>query len=83
MTAERAAYLAALEYLTAEEAAELLRTGRHQIYKLVNAGLLNCTRFGKRQVFSRGELDRFMQLHDHHAPTPITPTVRKNLARAN
>lgn len=80
MNADRAAYLAALDYLTAEEAAELLRTGRHQIYRLVNAGKLNCTRFGKRQVFARAELDRFMDQHEHHAPKAITPDVRRELA---
>jgi len=32
---ERLAYLNALQYLDAQEAGELLRTGRHEIYRLV------------------------------------------------
>ena len=83
MTAERAKYLAALDYLTAEEAAELLRIGRHQIYRLVNANQLACTKFGKRQIFARTELDRFMAQNEHHAPVPFTPDARGRLVRAN
>ena len=77
------ARLAQLEYLTADEAAQLLRVGRHQVYKLVNAGLLRCTRFGKKQIFSRAELDRFMALHEHHVPEQMTPSVRRRLAKAS
>lgn len=83
MTAERAAYLNALDYLTAPEAAELLRIGRESLYRLVNAGQINVTRFGRKLVFSRAELDRFMSQHEHHAPVPMTPATRKALARAN
>lgn len=77
------ARLAQLEYLTADEAAQLLRVGRHQVYKLVNAGLLRCTRFGKKQIFSRAELDQFMALHEHHVPEQMTPSVRRRLAKAS
>lgn len=77
------ARLAQLEYLTADEAAKLLRIGRDRIYKLVNAGVLRCTRFGKKQIFSRAELDRFMALHEHHAPEEMTPSVRRRLAKAS
>jgi|GEM_PF-2390190 len=74
--------LSQLDYLDAEEAGKLLRIGRHQVYRLVNAGLLRCTRFGKRQIFSRAELDRFMAQHEHHTPEPMTPAVRRRLASA-
>lgn len=81
---ERLEYLKALEYLDAGEAAELIRTHRDEIYKLAGSGRLRCTRFGKKLVFSRAELDRFMSGHDHHAPEPMTPAVRRELAaRAN
>lgn len=80
---ERLAYLNALQYLDAQEAGELLRTGRHEIYRLVRAGRLRATKFGRKQVFSRVELDRFMAAHEHHAPHPITPSVRKALSRVN
>lgn len=85
MTLERLAYLNALQYLDAQEAAELLRTGRHEIYRLVRAGNLQATKFGRKQVFSRAELDRFMAQHEHHVTDPITPAVRRDLAarRAN
>lgn len=75
--------LSQLEFLTADEAGKLLRVGQDRIYKLVNAGLLRCTRFGKRQIFSRAELDRFMSAHDHHAPQPMTAATRRRLAEAN
>lgn len=75
--------LSQLDYLDAEEAGKLLRIGRHQVYRLVNAGLLRCTRFGKRQIFARAELDRFMSGHDHHVPEPMTPAARRRLAEAN
>ncbi len=85
MTAERVQYLSALQYLDAQEAGELLRTGRHEIYRLVKAGSLRATKFGRKLVFSRTELDRFMDQHEHHAPDPITPDIRRHLAerRAN
>ncbi len=80
-TIDRIQYLNALEYLDAQEAGELLRTGRHEIYRLVKAGRLHATKFGRKQVFSRAELDRFMGAHEHHAPDPITPQVRQRLAQ--
>lgn len=80
MNAERAKYLNALEYLTAEEAAELLRTSRHKLYKLVNARELGCTRFGKRMIFARAELDRFMSQQAHHVTTPMPIDVRRVLS---
>lgn len=84
MTPERVNYLASLVYLDAGEAAELIRTHRDEVYKLVNSGALRCTRFGKKIVISRAELDRFMSQHDHHAPEPMTPAVRRRLmAEAN
>jgi excisionase family DNA binding protein len=70
-----------LEYLTAEEAGKLLRIGRHTVYKLVNAGYLKCTRFGKKLIFSRAELDAFMAQHGHHAAEIMTADVRRRLAR--
>lgn len=75
--------LSQLVYLDAGEAAQLLRIGRHQVYKLVNAGLVRCTRFGKKLIFSREELDRFMALHEHHAPEEMTPSIRRRLRRAS
>lgn len=73
-----------LAYLTAEEAGKLLRVGRHTVYKLVKAGELRCTTIGKRQIFTRDELHRFVSQHDHIAPEPMTPAVRRRLmARAN
>lgn len=75
--------LSQLEFLTADEAGKLLRVGQDRIYKLVNAGLLRCTRFGKRQIFSRAELDRFMSAHDHHAPQQMTAATRRRPAEAN
>lgn len=73
--------LSQLEYLTAEEAAALLRTGRQQIYKLVNAGHLQCTRFGRKQIFARAELDGLMRRNEHFAPTEMTGTNRRQLSR--
>lgn len=71
--------LSQLDYLDAEEAGRLLRIGRHQVYRLVNAGRLKATRFGKKLVFARTELDRFMSLAEHHAPEEFTPEVRRRL----
>lgn len=69
-----------LPYLDAREAGKLLRVGREEIYRLVKAGALNATTFGRKLVFSREELDRFMAQHEHHAPVPMTPDARRRLA---
>lgn len=81
---ERIEYLKALDYLDAGEAAELIRTHRDEVYKLVNSGAIGCTRFGKKIVIARAELNRFMSQHEHHTPEPMTTAVRRDLAvRAN
>lgn len=73
-----------LPYLTAEEAGKLLRVGRHTVYKLVKSGQLRCKTIGKRQIFARDELHRFVSQHDHIAPEPFTAAVRRRLtAEAN
>lgn len=72
--------LNSLAYLDAQEAGALLRTGRGQIYRLVNSGALRATKFGRKLVISRVELDRFMSAHEHHAPVPMTPEVQRRLA---
>ena len=76
---ERVTYLANLPFLTAQEAGELLRTGRHEIYRLVNANQLACTRFGKRVVIAREELDRFMREGRVVNTRPMTRPVRRHL----
>lgn len=83
MKKERLEYLNALIYLDAGEAAELIRTHRDEIYKLAKSGRLPATRFGKKLVFSREALDRFMSQHQHHAPEPFTPAASRRLAEAN
>lgn len=77
---ERAWYLASLVHLDAGEAAELIRTHRDEVYKLVNSGAIACTRFGKKIVIARTELDRFMSQQGHHAPQALTSSVRRRLA---
>jgi len=77
---ERAQYLASLPFLTAQEAGELLRTGRHEIYRLVNANQLACTRFGKKVVISREELDRFVREGHVVNTRPMTKQVRRHLS---
>lgn len=76
---DRVQYLNALSFLTAQEAGELLRTGRHEIYRLVNAKQLACTRFGKRVVIAREELDRFMREGRVVNTRPMTRQVRRQL----
>lgn len=80
MTSERSLYLNALSFLTAQEAGELLRTGRHEIYRLVNAGHITCTRFGKQVVISREELDRFMREGTTVVTRPMPRSVRRQLS---
>lgn len=67
-------------YLDASEAAKLIRTNSDEIYRLARSGALPATRFGKKLVFSRADLDEFMARHEHHAPQPLTPEVRRQLA---
>lgn len=76
---ERAQYLASLVNLTAPEAGELLRTTRHEIYRLVKAKRLSATRLGKRLVISRVELDRFMAQGDALGFQPTASERRRAL----
>ncbi|HET9028026.1 MAG TPA: helix-turn-helix domain-containing protein [Trueperaceae bacterium] len=77
---ERVQFLNSLSFLTAQEAGELLRTGRHEIYRLVRAGHIACTRFGKKVVISREELDRFMREGHVVNTRPMTKQVRRHLS---
>jgi excisionase family DNA binding protein len=81
-TDDELARILRMPYLEAREAAKLLRVGREEIYRLVNAGSLNATRFGRKLVFSREELDQFMAQHEHHAPVQMTPDARRRLTNA-
>lgn len=44
------------------EAAEYLRVSVRQIHRLVKSRQIRCARIGKRVVFKREELDRFVDL---------------------
>lgn len=79
--AERAAYLAAQTYLTASEAAEYIRSNRHDIYRLVNAERIAATWLGRKIVIRRDELDRFMSSATQIAPAESMPA--EALARLN
>jgi len=80
MDAERVKYLASLVYLDAGETAELLRISRKEVYRLVKAKLLPVTRIGRKQVFSREEIDAFMRGERHYTPEPMTREAKKALA---
>jgi excisionase family DNA binding protein len=48
------------EYLTVEEAAELLRSKRQRVYDLVSAGRLQRYKDGSRVLIKRVELDAYL-----------------------
>jgi excisionase family DNA binding protein len=49
------------EYLTAAEAAGLLRSSRQRVYDLVSAGRLSRFRDGRRLLLSRVELEAYLR----------------------
>lgn len=73
----------ALVYLDAGEAAELLRISRKEVYRLVRAEILPVTRIGRKQVFSRADLDTFMASHAAYSPVPMTPEASRGIRSAN
>lgn len=72
--------LNALAYLDAEEAAQLLGVGRHQVYKLVRAGSLHATKVGNRLILRREDIDRALRENTRLATVPMTGAVRRKLA---
>jgi excisionase family DNA binding protein len=47
-------------YLTAEQAADYIATSRERIYDLVETGKLTPRRDGRRLLFRRADLDRYL-----------------------
>lgn len=47
-------------WLTTDEAAEYLRCGRQRVFDLVHAGTLEPARDGRRLLFRRDALDRYL-----------------------
>lgn len=48
------------EFLTAEEAAGVLKCGRARIYELARTGRLPSRRDGRRVLFARSDLDAYL-----------------------
>lgn len=71
--------LNALAYLDAEDAAQLLGIGRHQVYRLVRAGSLHATKIGNRLVMRREDIDRAMRESTHLDTQPMARTARRQL----
>lgn len=77
---ERVKYVASLAYLDSSEAADLLRISRKEVYRLVRAKMLPVTIIGRKQVFSREELDEFMRGNNRYTPEPMTRDAKRSLA---
>ena len=53
------------DYLTVQQVAALLHYSPVYVRRLAGDGKLSCKRIGKRLLFTRGELDRFIISEDH------------------
>ena len=52
--------LGTLDYLTVDEAAQVMRVGRSTVYRLVREGELPLLKIGRRSVITRQAVDGFM-----------------------
>lgn len=66
------------DYLTAEEAAQILRCSTRKIGELRSGGLLRGLRIGKAYIYKRAEIDRFF---DEYAGWDLGNTAKIRLAQ--
>ena len=83
MSPDRAAYVASLTYLSADEAAVLLRISTKQVYRLTRAGRLTPKLIGRKQIYRREDLDRFMRDGNDAHITPMDGRTKVQLAQTN
>lgn len=59
-----------LEFLTTEQACEILKITRQTLYKLCERGEIHGKKVGSKYRFTQTALDQYMQGHAPQAPTP-------------
>jgi excisionase family DNA binding protein len=64
-------------YLTATEAAQLMRSKRQRVYDLLSAGRLTRFKDGRRVLVSRTEIEKYLAVGAHSPIAPALPTVSR------